>query len=130
MDFEIEDMNDPFDIQPACYGTRLVNGRSHTTRDGQHMSLLDMQNSHLNNTILLILRKAVSKRKEVDLFEANKSNSAFKAKLRGTRQLDPEQAADEINQYVLLSGVYTTEAIRRGMDTSAYQSLLAEIYAD
>lgn len=105
-------------------------GRVHTTKDRQEIPIMEMEDSHLNNTILLILRRASSKRNRADQQASRKTDNKFQATLRGVKEIDVEDLAEQINRDVLLVGIYITDAVRRGMDCSEYTKVLSQIYAE
>lgn len=102
--------------------------RNHITRIGTKISLLDMEDSHLNNTIKLWLRKALELKNQAEKFEEQKSTSKFKRALRGQAEIDVEDSAEKINQLVSISSVYIAEALRRNLSLLEYQLTLQEIY--
>jgi len=108
----------------------LVTHRVHITKDRQQIPIIEMEDSHLLNTISLILRRAVAKRQQADAQQKRASANKFQSKLRGTREVDLEELAEEINNNVILADLYITEAVRRGLCLMNTQAALRTIYAD
>lgn len=131
MELESAYMNDEgyfWDVEANYSHTQIE--RRHRTKDREEMSIMEMADSHLNNTIMMILRKTLQKREAVDKANKSASSNAFQNKLRGRKEIDIDEAAESINRNVILVGLYITDAVRRGMDVSAYTKYLQQIYAE
>jgi len=87
--------------------------RVHTTRSGQQVPLSQMENSHLENFINLIVRN-MNEAKQSSMLEVESEEDAFYRELNGITKVSKKDAVEVISALMEVLEPYLAEVVIRG----------------